>query len=56
LLAVLEGAFVPVVGVALTIATSYVLLRKHLANLAPTVFSQVPESLAEYVPERYLHE
>ncbi|MEF8808511.1 metal-dependent hydrolase [Natronomonas sp.] len=56
LLAVLEGAFVPVVGVALTIATSYVLLRKHLANLAPTVFSQVPEPLAEYVPERYLHE
>jgi hypothetical protein len=56
LLAVLEGAFVPVVGVALVIATSYVLLRRHLANLAPTVFSQVPEPLAEYVPERYLHE
>lgn len=56
LLVVLEGTFVAVVAVALTIATSYVLLRKHLANLAPTVFSRVPEPLDEYVPERYLHE
>jgi hypothetical protein len=56
LLVVLDGGFVAVVAGALTIATSYVLLRRYLANLAPTVFSHVPEPLDEYVPERYLHE
>jgi hypothetical protein len=56
LLVVLDGIFTAVVAGGLAVATGYVLLRRRLANLAPTVFGQVPEPLVEYVPERYLHE
>jgi hypothetical protein len=53
LLFVLEGPFAVVVAVALTVGTVYVLLRRFLAELAPTVFGRVPEPLSAYVPERY---
>ena len=55
LLFVLDGGFTAVVVAALAVATTYVLLRRHLAELAPTVFGRVPEPLSEYVPERYEH-
>ena len=53
LLVVLEGVFAAAVAVALAVATVYVLLRRQLAELAPTVFARVPEPLSAYVPERY---
>lgn len=53
LLLVLEAPFRYVVAVALAVATVYVLLRRFLAELAPTVFGRMPEPLAEYVPDRY---
>lgn len=53
LLVVLEGPFRTVVGAALAVALTYGLLRRHLAELAPTVFGYVPEPLEAYVPERY---
>lgn len=56
LLVLLEGAFVAVVAAALAIATVYVVLRRFLADLAPTVFSRVPDSVETYVPERYTEE
>lgn len=54
LLVVLDGGFATVVAGALGVATAYVLLRRHLADLAPTVFGRVPEPLSGYVPERYV--
>jgi hypothetical protein len=56
LLFVLDGVFVWAVAVALLVATAYVLLRRRLADLAPTVFSRVPDPVSEYVPERYRHD
>lgn len=53
LLLVLEAPFRYIVAVALAVATVYVLLRRFLAELAPTVFGRMPEPLAEYVPDRY---
>ena len=53
LLVVLEGAFAAVVAVSLAVGAVYVALRRHLADLAPTVFARVPEPLSGYVPERY---
>jgi hypothetical protein len=53
LFVVLEGAFAAVVAAALVVATAYVLLRRVLADLAPTVFGRVPAPLDGYVPERY---
>ena len=48
-----EGPLLALVAAALAVGAVYVLLRRRLANLAPTVFSQVPDPLAEYVPDRY---
>lgn len=53
LFAVLDGVFAVVVGIALAVATVYVLLRRRLADLAPMVFGRVPGPLVEYVPDRY---
>ena len=53
LLVVLDGAFAVVAAAALVVATVYVVLRRFLAELAPTVFGRVPPPLSEYVPERY---
>jgi len=53
LFVVLDGAFAALVAAALGIATTYGLLRRYLAELAPTVFAHVPEPLEGYVPERY---
>lgn len=56
LLAVLEWPLTAPVAAALLVAIVYVLLRRVLASLAPTVFAQVPEPLEEYVPDRYVTE
>lgn len=48
-----EGGFSVVVLGAVAIGAAYTLLRRHLAELAPVVFSKVPDPLARYVPERY---
>jgi len=53
LLVVLDDPFRAVVGLALAIGTVYVVLRRWLAAIAPTVFGLVPDRLAQYVPERY---
>nr|WP_218818939.1 metal-dependent hydrolase [Halorubrum vacuolatum] len=53
LLFVLEGPFRLVVVVCLAVGTIYVVLRRRLAAIAPTVFAYVPDRLARYVPERY---
>jgi hypothetical protein len=53
LFVLLEGVFAALVAAALAVATVYVLLRRRLANLAPTVFTRVPAPLVEYVPDRY---
>jgi len=37
----------------LVVAVTYALLRRRLANLAPTVFEYAPEPVREYVPDRY---
>ena len=50
---VLGEPFAYLVIIALAIAVVYVLLRRRLAKLAPTVFGYVPEPLDAYVPERY---
>lgn len=53
LLFVLDAPFRTVVGIALAVATSYVVLRRRLAAIAPTVFSYVPERIESRVPDRY---
>jgi len=53
LLVVLEGSFQLVVGLGLLIGVLYVGLRRRLAAIAPVVFGFVPDSLSQYVPERY---
>ncbi|MFC7115110.1 metal-dependent hydrolase [Natronoarchaeum sp. GCM10025703] len=50
----LDGPAITLVAALLSISLVYVLLRKWLADLAPTVFSKVPGPVEEYVPERYL--
>ena len=53
LLVVLEGPFRIAVAVALVGGGVYAGLRRRLATLAPVVFGGVPDSLEQYVPERY---
>lgn len=53
LLVLVEWPFLALVAVALAVGAVYVLLRRRLASLAPTVFGAVPEPLDQYVPERY---
>ncbi|WP_226006844.1 metal-dependent hydrolase [Natrinema salinisoli] len=53
LLVVLGEPFQWLVGVALVVGSVYGLLRRRLANIAPVVFGSVPESVDEYVPNRY---
>ena len=48
-----DSPFTAVVATAVAIGAGYTLLRRYLAELAPVVFSQVPDPLAQYVPERY---
>jgi len=55
LLVVLDDLFRAIVGLALVIGAVYVVLRRWLAAIAPTVFGLVPDRLAQYVPERYRH-
>jgi hypothetical protein len=50
----LDGPAIPLVAALLSISLVYVLLRKWLADLAPTVFSKVPGPVEEHVPKRYL--
>ncbi|WP_254280685.1 metal-dependent hydrolase [Haloarcula marina] len=50
---ILDSPFRWAVVVALLIGCTYGLLRRRLAELAPTVFEQVPDSVSTYVPERY---
>lgn len=49
----LDGAAVALVAALLGISVVYVALRRWLADLAPAVFSKVPEPIEEYVPDRY---
>ncbi len=49
----LDGFAVLFVAVLLGISLVYVVLRKWLADIAPAVFSRVPEPVEEYVPDRY---
>lgn len=53
LLVALESPFRWVVAAALLIGSTYALLRRRLASLAPTVFENVPEPVTTYVPDRY---
>ncbi|MFD1567291.1 metal-dependent hydrolase [Halolamina litorea] len=53
LAAVLPKPFHWVAAAALLIGGTYSLLRRRLASLAPTVFENVPEPAAAYVPDRY---
>jgi hypothetical protein len=53
LFVVLDGVFADTVAAALGVAVTYVVLRRWLADFAPTVFGHVPEPLEPYVPERY---
>ncbi len=53
LLIVLDGPFRLIVAACLVVGTTYVVLRRRLAAIAPTVFAYVPDRLAQYVPERY---
>jgi hypothetical protein len=53
LVVLLDGGFALVAAGAFTVATAYVLLRKRLAEVAPSVFGRVPDPLSTYVPERY---
>jgi hypothetical protein len=53
LLALLETPFRWVVVGALAIGGTYALLRRRLADLAPTVFGAVPPGIERYVPKRY---
>lgn len=55
LAAVLDDPFQWVALVALLVGSTYGLLRRRLAELAPTVFERVPDSVSPYVPERYKH-
>ncbi len=52
-LAVLGWAGRLLVGVTLAIGITYALLRRHLAAMAPQVVSYAPESVTDYVPDRY---
>jgi len=56
LLILVEWPLTALVVAALLVGTVYVLLRRFLASLAPSVFAQVPEPLDEYVPDRYVTE
>ena len=51
----LEEPFTLIAAAALAVAFVYVLLRRHLATLAPVVFGYVPGWLDGYVPDRYRH-
>ncbi|WP_181692560.1 metal-dependent hydrolase [Natronomonas sp. LN261] len=53
LLILVEWPLVPLVVGSLAVGIAYVLLRRRLASLAPTVFGIVPEPFDRYVPERY---
>lgn len=53
LVAVVPPLFRRLVVVALIVAIGYGLLRRWLAALAPVLAGFVPESVVEYVPERY---
>ena len=53
LLALVEWPLLVLVVAALAVGAVYVLLRRRLAELAPTVFGAVPAPLDRYVPERY---
>jgi hypothetical protein len=50
---VLESPVRWVVVGAILIGGMYALLRRRLATLAPTVFGAVPDTVQEYVPDRY---
>lgn len=50
----LDGPVLVLVALLLGISFVYVVLRRWLADLAPAVFSKVPEPIEEYVPDRYL--
>ncbi|MCL9813939.1 metal-dependent hydrolase [Natranaeroarchaeum aerophilus] len=49
----LDGLVVVLVTLLLAVSFVYVVLRRWLADLAPAVFSKVPEPIEEYVPDRY---
>ncbi|CCQ37463.1 DUF457 family protein [Natronomonas moolapensis 8.8.11] len=53
LIALVEWPLLALVAVALAVGAAYVLLRRRLASLAPTVFGAVPEPFDRHVPERY---
>lgn len=53
LLYVVDGVFTGIVVVTLAVATVYVVLRRRLADLAPSVFGRLPEPLEPHVPDRY---
>lgn len=53
LFVVLENPFRWVVAAALLIGCAYGLLRRPLAALAPRVFENVPDPVADHVPDRY---
>lgn len=53
LLVVLDGYFLILTAVCLFVATVYVVLRRRLAAIAPTVFRLVPDRFSAYVPDRY---
>jgi hypothetical protein len=53
LVVILTSPFRWAVVAALLIGCTYGLLRRRLAELAPTVFAQVPDSVSTHVPERY---
>lgn len=52
-LVLLDGPVLILVVLLLAVSFVYVVLRRWLADLAPAVFSKVPEPIEEYVPDRY---
>lgn len=53
LLVVLNGPFQVTVVACLVIGTTYTVLRRRLAAIAPVVFAFVPNRLTQYIPKRY---
>lgn len=53
LLVVLNGPFQVIVVACLVIGTTYTVLRRRLAAIAPVVFAFVPNRLTQYIPKRY---
>jgi len=53
LVAVVPPTFRWIGAAALVVAVGYGLLRRWLASLAPVIAGYVPESIGDYVPERY---